>query len=283
MMNIKHSTNADYHTASRIYRDSTNSPPLIEYRNVTLMRGSRKALDGISLSIAVGEHVAILGPNGAGKSSLIKTITRELHTFEENPGSYLRILGKERWNITELRNQLGIVSPEAVRSRFYDFSCLEIVLSGFFSSAGIWAYQEVTAEMKKKAKEVVKLLRIAHLADTSIDEISTGESRLVTIARSLVNHPLAMLLDEPTSSLDPQAARKLRLRLSKIAKQGTGIVMITHNLSDIIPEIRRVILIRGGKVVQDGDKETILTASTLSALFGGKLEVARRYGYYYCW
>ncbi|MEK7354546.1 MAG: ATP-binding cassette domain-containing protein [Chloroflexota bacterium] len=258
-------------------------PPLIEYRNLTLMRGNRKALDGISLSIAVGENVAILGPNGAGKSSLIKTITRELHTFEENPGSYLRILGKERWNVMELRNQLGIVSPEGFKSSFYEFSCLEIVLSGFFSSAGIWAYQEVTAEMRKKAKEVMKFLGIYHLAGTSIDEVSTGESRLVTIARSLVNDPLAMLLDEPTSSLDPQATRKLRLRLSKIAKQGTGIVMITHNLSDIIPEIQRVILIRGGKVVQDGDKDEILTAKTLSALFGGKLELIRRDGYYYCW
>ncbi len=258
-------------------------PPLIEYKDVTLMRGSRKALDGISLSIAVGEHVAILGPNGAGKSSLIKTITRELHTFEETPDSFLRILGKERWNVMELRNQLGIVSPEAVKSRFYDFSCMEIVLSGFFGSAGIWAYQEVTAEMKKKAKEAMKFLGIYHLAGTSIDEISTGESRLVTIARSLVNEPLAMLLDEPTSSLDPQATRKLRRKLSKIAAQGKGIVMITHNLSDIIPEIQRVIMIRGGKVVQDGDKEQILTAKNLSVLFGGKLELIRRDGYYYCW
>ncbi len=258
-------------------------PPLIEYKDVTLVRGSRKALDGISLSINVGEQVAILGPNGAGKSSLIKTITRELHTFEEIPGSYLRILGKERWNVMELRNQLGIVSPDPVKSKFYDFNCFEIVLSGFFGSAGIWGYQEVTAEMKKKAKEVMKFLGIYHLAGTSIDEISTGESRLVTIARSLVNDPLAMLLDEPTASLDPHATRKLRRKLSKIASKGKGIVMITHNLSDIIPEIQRVILIRGGKVFLDGDKEAVLNTKTLSSLFGGKLELVRRDGYYYCW
>lgn len=263
--------------------ETKNYPPLIEYKDVTLMRGSRKALDCISLSINVGEQVAILGPNGAGKSSLIKTITRELHTFEGVPGSYLRILGKERWNVMELRNQLGIVSPEPVKSKFYDFNCEEIVLSGFFASSGIWAYQEITPEMKHRAKEAMKFLGIYHLAGTSIDEISTGESRLVTIARSLVNDPLAMLLDEPTASLDPHATRKLRLKLSKIARQGTGILMITHNLSDIIPEIQRVILIRGGKVVRDGDKDAILTAKNLSALFGGKLELTYRDGYYYCW
>lgn len=258
-------------------------PPLIEYRNVTLMRGNRKVLDDISLSIAVGENVAIIGPNGAGKSSLIKTIIRELHPVSGNPDSYLRILGKELWDITELRNQLGIVGSETVKSIFRTFSCLEIVLSGFFSSTGIWPYHQVTAGMKKKAREVMKLMAIYHLAETSIDEVSTGESRLVMIARALVNDPMTILLDEPTSSLDPQAARKLRLTLSKIANKGTGILMITHNLSDIIPEIKRVILIRDGKVFKDGDKETVLTARSLSALFGGKFDVTCRDGYYHCW
>ena len=92
-----------------------------------------------------------------------------------------------------------------------------------------------------------------------------------------------ILLDEPTSSLDPQAARKLRLTLSKITNKGTGILMITHNLSDIIPEIKRVILIRDGKVFKDGDKETVLIARSLSALFGGKFYVTCRDGYYHCW
>ena len=264
-------------------RNSINQLPLIEYKNITLLRGSRKALDNLSLRINTGENVAILGPNGAGKSSLIKTITRELYTFEDTRGSYLRILGKERWNVSELRQQLGIVSPEVVKSRFYDFNCGDIVLSGFFGSSGVWAYQEITPAMRKKVKSVMKFLGIYHLADTSIDEISTGESRLVTIARALVNGPMTMLLDEPTSSLDPHATRKLRLKLSKIAKSGTGIVMITHNLSDILPEIQRVILIKGGRVFLDGEKEDILTAANLSKLFGGKVGLMRRGGYYYCW
>ena len=259
------------------------TPPLIEYKNMTLVRNGRKVLDGINLSIASGEHVAILGPNGAGKSSLIKTITRELHPIAEDAGSYLRVLGKELWNVTELRNQLGIVSPEAGRSSFGSFTCREVVLSGFFASAGIWPIHEVTTEMEEKAKAVMKLLGIHRLRDASVNEVSTGESRLVTIGRALVNNPKTMLLDEPTSSLDMQASRKLRRTLRRIAADGKGIVMITHNLSDIIPEIKRVVLIRNGRVVQDGQKEKLLTEETLSALFGVKLELARRGGYYYCW
>lgn len=258
-------------------------PPLIEYKNVTLMRNNRKVLDNISLSIEVGEHVAILGANGAGKSSLIKTITRELHPLAGNSRSYLRILGKELWNVEELRNRLGIVSPEAGKSSFADFSCQEVVLSGFFSSAGIWPFHQVTPRMKKKAAEVMKLMGIYHLRAVSINEVSTGESRLVTIGRALVNDPATMLLDEPTSSLDLQAARELRGVLRKIAGEGKSIVMITHNLSDIIPEIQRVVFIRGGKVVQDAQKDKILTAESLSELFGVNLEVVKRDGYYYCW
>ncbi len=258
-------------------------PPLIEYRNVTVIRNNTKVLDDISLTIDTGERVAILGPNGAGKSSLIKTITRELYPLAGSCGSYLRILGKELWNITELRGQLGIVDSDVVKSIFRDFSCREIVLSGFFSSTGIWPHHQVTARMEKKAAAAMKLMGISRLGETSITRISTGESRLVMIARALVNDPQTMLLDEPTSNLDLRAARKVRNTLRRITGEGKGIVMITHNLTDIIPEIQRVVLIRNGKVVQDGDKDRILTADSLSALFGVKLEVIKRDGYFYCW
>jgi iron complex transport system ATP-binding protein len=259
--------------------------PLIEYKNVTLMRGNRKILDAINLSIEVGEHVAILGPNGAGKSSFIKTITRELHPVQDDGDSSIKILGKELWNLTELRNHLGIVGSETIKSVYWDFSCMEVVLGGFFASAGIWSYQEdeITDAMREKARDVMKLMRIYHLAETGISQTSTGEQRLVMIARSLVNDPLAMLLDEPTSNLDPQASRKVRLTMSKIARQGKGILMITHNLSDVIPEIERVVLIRSGKIFKDGKKEKLLTPSSLSSLFGGKWEIVKRDGYYYAW
>lgn len=226
--------------------------------------------------------MAILGPNGAGKSSLIKTITRELYPMASGTSS-LRILGKERWDIFELRDRLGIVGSEVIKSNFIDSSCLETVLSGFFSSAGIWPHHQVTSEMQRRAKAALRRMGVGRLGTKSIEEISTGESRLVMMSRALVNDPPTMLLDEPTSSLDPQATSKVRQALRRIAGEGKSIVMITHNLSDIIPEIRRVVFIRHGRIVQDGDKNSILTSEALSALFGTRLEIVKRDGYFFCW
>src|SRR5712692_8439252 len=101
------------------------------------------ALNDVSVKIGVGEHVAILGPNGCGKSTLIKAITRECYPLIRE-GSSVRILGEERWNVAELRTLLGIVSSDLMTTCTRSVSGREIVLSGFFSSIGIWPHQEVT-------------------------------------------------------------------------------------------------------------------------------------------
>jgi iron complex transport system ATP-binding protein len=130
---------------------------------------------------------------------------------------------------------------------------------------------------------VLGLLEIAHLGERSMSEISTGEARRVLIGRALVHHPRALLLDEPTSSLDLHAAYELRKILRKIAAAGTGIIMVTHNLRDIIPEIERVVLLKEGSIFKDGAKDAVLTSDLLSRLFGTALTVVKRDGYYYLW
>jgi len=261
--------------------EQKSSPPLIEYKNVTIMRNSRIILDNINLTIHSGEQVAILGPNGAGKSSLLKTITREYYPLADGQDRFVRIMGEEFWDVFELRKHLGIVSWEAPRSIFRDFTCFEIVLSGFLSSIGIWNYQEITPEMQYQARQIMGFLGISHLLERNFSEISAGETRLVLIARALVHDPEALLLDEPTSSLDPGATVELRRIMRKIAIQGKTLIVITHNLSDIIPEIKRVIMIAGGKIVADGRKEELLKPECLADLFGIKLEVFQRNGYYH--
>ena len=147
--------------------------PLIDFQNVTVQRGERVVLDGVTLSIAQGEHVAILGPNGSGKSTLIKVISRELYPrLKPEPWS-LRILGRDRWRLFDLRNHLGLVSNDWMQMCTRDYSGYEIVLSGFFGSVGIWPNHEVTPEMERKAREVMELLEISHLAGRNTNEMSS--------------------------------------------------------------------------------------------------------------
>src|SRR6202453_4410436 len=139
------------------------------------MRGDNIALRDFSLTIGAGEHVAILGPNGCGKSTLIKTITRECYPLAL-PGSSLTILGRDTWNVFELRPLLGIVSNELMRRCTRDITGQELVLSGFFSSIGVQPYHEVTAAMMEKTSQVLELLEVPHLAQREITELSSGEA-----------------------------------------------------------------------------------------------------------
>ena len=255
---------------------------LIDFQEVSVRRGDKLALDSVTLRIGVGEHVAILGPNGCGKSTLIKTITRECYPLIRD-GSSIRILGRERWNIFDLRSLLGIVSNDSMNAFTRGVTGRDVVLSAFFSSAGIWAHQKVTAAMREKAESVLALLEVAHLADRLASEMSSGEAGRVLLARALVHSPRALLFDEPGASLDLFAQNELQRIMRRLAQSGIGIVLVTHRLADIIPEVERVILLRQGRVAADGRKQEVLTSERLSALFGVPVELVQRNGYYNVW
>jgi iron complex transport system ATP-binding protein len=246
------------------------------------MRGNTHALCDVSLSIGAGEHVAILGPNGCGKSTLIKTITRECYPLAR-PGSSLSILGLSAWNVFELRRLLGIVSNDLMTQCTREITGFDIVLSGYFSSIGIWPNHHVTSDMRARALEVLEMLGAPHLAGKPVDEMSSGEARRMLIGRALVHEPKALLLDEPSTSLDLFAQHELRETVRGLAQSGIGILLVTHQLSDIIPEIDRIILMREGRVIADGPKRETLNASSLSELFGIEVELAERAGYYHLW
>jgi iron complex transport system ATP-binding protein len=259
-----------------------NEPSLIEFEHITVMRGKTVALDDVSLKIGVGEHVAILGPNGCGKSTLIKAITRECYPLSQERSS-VRIFGEDRWNVEELRSLLGIVSSDLMARCTRAVTGRDIVLSGFFSSVGIWPHQEVTSDMIERADRAIALMEVPHLAERDTDEMSSGEARRILMARALVHNPRALILDEPSTALDLFAQHELRQTLRKLAQSGIGIVMVTHHLSDLIPEIDRVVLMDRGRIIADGSKAEVLVASKLSSLFRQPLELSERNGYYNLW
>jgi iron complex transport system ATP-binding protein len=257
-------------------------PALLEFRNLTVGRGERIVLRDLDLTIGQNEHVAILGPNGSGKSTLIKVVTREVYPLWGDDFT-LRILGQERWVVEELRKHMGIVTNDLVQACCRQIPAREIILSGFFSSIGVWPWHEVTPAMEDRTAEILELLEISRLADREGAELSSGELRRVVIGRALVHGPQALILDEPTASLDFRSYHEIRTVLRKLAATGVSLILVTHHLPDIIPEVERVILLQEGKIVADGEKSRMLTSGQLSKLFGVPLQVAHQDGYYNLW
>ena len=253
--------------------------PLLALNHVTVMRGEVAALQDITLRVESGEHLCVLGPNGCGKSTLIKTITRECYPLA-NEGSSISILGRERWNVFELRSLLGIVSPDLLASCTSDATGRDVVLSGFFSSTRIFPHHAPNPDLLERTGAALARLGIAHLAGRPVAQMSSGEAKRTLIARALVHEPQTLLFDEPSNALDIGAQIQLRDTMRALARDGLGILLVTHHVSEIIPEIARVVLLREGRIVADGPTQDMLTSARLSALFGADIQIARRDGFY---
>ena len=258
------------------------TPALIDFQNISVVRGSKLALNHLTLRIAQNEHVAILGPNGCGKSTLIKTITRECYPLY-SPDSGITIMGEQLWNVRELRLLLGIVSNDLMATCRTDTTGRDIVLSGFFSSFGIFPNHHVEQEQLQRANHALARVDALHLADKPVGQMSSGESQRILIARALVHEPRALIFDEPSNSLDLRMQRELREIMRNLAQSGVGIVLVTHHAADVIPEIDRVVFMRDGAVIGDGLKNEMLSEERISALFEFSARISYRDGYYHAW
>jgi iron complex transport system ATP-binding protein len=268
----------------------------LELEHVNVARGETVVLHDVNLSVDAGENIAILGPNGCGKSTLIKTITCECYPMAL-PGTRVSIFGRERWDLTELKKRLGIVSAELPGKPTLQTSGRDAVLTGFFSSSTLWPNLKVTPEMGQRADEVLELVDAVGLRDKLVGEMSAGQQRRIMIGRALVGSSASLaadalapgatgqmlLLDEPSNALDISAQQDLRTLMRRLARQGTGILLITHHIADILPEMGRVIQMRDGRIVADGTKEELLTGPVLSELFSTTVQVVERNGFFNAW
>ena len=267
--------------------EGSGLPPLLELLDASVVLGDTRVLDRLTLSIPVGEHTAILGPNGAGKSTFMKLLTLQLHPLAgADDASPIRVFGQERWDVFSLRSQMGIVSAD-LHDRFVAgnsngvLTGLDAVVSGFFATHGVFAHQQVTRAMRTQAREALDRIGAADLAARTLDTMSTGEARRVLIARALVHEPKALVLDEPTRGLDLVSRHHFMERVRGVARQGTTLLLVTHHVDEIVPEISRVILLRGGRVAADGPKAAVLTSERLSHAFDAPLAVEQAGGYFH--
>ncbi|MEO5820700.1 MAG: ATP-binding cassette domain-containing protein [Vicinamibacteraceae bacterium] len=262
-------------------------PPILELVDATVVKDDRPVLDRLSFTIRDGEHTAILGPNGAGKSLLIGLLTHVERPLARDDGAPpVRVFGRDDWDIFELRRILGVVSAK-LQVQFVAgntegrIRADAAVLSAFLSSYGVLRYGEVTAEMRQRTAAALETVGAARFAARFLDELSSGEARRVMLARVLVTEPRALVLDEPTTGLDLAARHAFMDRVRAVARQGTTVILVTHHLEEIIPEIDRVVLLRNGRIAGDGAKAEMLAPARLSALFDLPVAVDAMDGYHY--
>jgi iron complex transport system ATP-binding protein len=256
---------------------------LLTIDRASVMQGDRLVLDQLTLRLADGQHTAILGPNGSGKSTLVKLIARHLYPLAQRDGSgTVRIFGRDRWNVAELRSLLGIVSP-AVQLDYTSDTPVEVfdaVVSGFFAARGTSFNHQITDDMRERATEALTQVGATSLVGRNMVSLSTGEARRVLIARALVHRPRALLLDEPCAGLDMASRRHFLESLRALARSGKTLLLVTHHVEEILPEIDNVVLLRDGQVFKQGDKSSTLTDGALSETFGMPVRVTTHGNYY---
>ena len=256
-----------------------SSPHIIDIKHATVYRGDTKVFDNLSLEIALGCHTAILGPNGAGKSTLLKLLAAELHPLPRD-GTSIRLFGQARWSVWELRTRLGIVSHDLQHEYLGAVTGIKVVLSGLYASIGTYSHQQYTYGQVTRADEIMEELGIAHLVDRPFSSMSTGEQRRCLLGRALIHDPGTLVLDEPTSGLDLHTCFQYLDMVRRLMRQGRTLILVTHHIHEIPPEISRVILLKQGRVMADGHKSAILTSGHLSTLFETPVAVVQANGFY---
>ncbi len=253
--------------------------PFIEIERATVYRGDTCVFHDLSLAIDEGTHAAILGPNGAGKSTFLKLLAGEIHPVPHDE-THIRLFGEERWNVWDVRKRLGLVSHDLQHQYREQVTGLKVVLSGYYASIGTYGYQDFTYAQIFRSHAVMEELGIGFLIDRRFADMSTGEQRRCLLGRALVHDPVALVLDEPTSGLDLTATFHYLDLVRGFMKKGKTVLLVTHHIHEIPPEVERVLLLKDGRVLRDGDKTSVLTETNLSLLFGCPVALAQANGWY---
>lgn len=259
-----------------------NNQPIFQLHNAQVMRAGNIILDVDDFALYPGETVVVLGPNGSGKSTFIQVLTREILPLykEEAP---VKIYGQERIIIDDIRKLIGVVSGTMQDQITVHLPVLEIVVGGFFGTLGLPQRKQVAPEYFKKAEQALQELGIAHLKDRDMVTLSTGQARRVLVARSIIHNPDVLVFDEPCTGLDPKAMWQVRNMLSELAQQGRTLILVTHHVEDIVPEFKRVVLLRDAHILLDGPKREVLTTENLMQLFEFPLQLTENNGRYHIW
>jgi iron complex transport system ATP-binding protein len=259
--------------------DPSDDGRILDIQRAQVYRGDTCVFENLSFVLERDQHTAILGPNGAGKSTILKLLAGDVHAVPKDE-TVIRLFGETQWNVWEIRKRLGMVSHDLQHHYMEQVTGLKVVLSGYYASIGTYGHQDFTYAQIARARTVMDDLVIGHMTDRRYAAMSTGEQRRCLLARALVHDPSVLVLDEPTSGLDLTATFHYLDLVRSYMRKGKTILLVTHHIHEIPPEVQRVVLLKKGTIVEDGEKKVVLSEANLGHLFDCPVTLAYANGWY---
>ncbi len=259
----------------------TRDSAALEFSAVDLDRVGVPVLHSIDWSVASQERWVVLGPNGSGKTTLMQLASGYLHPTRGR----VRILGETlgRVDVRPLRERLGMVSASVAKMVVGSLPALDVVVAARHGALEPWWHDYAEAD-RGRARELLAAAGFAGIADRAFAVLSEGERQQVLLARSLMNQPELVLLDEPCAGLDVAGRERLVARLGALAADpgAPPTVLVTHHVEEIPATFTHVLLLRDGRVVDAGPIDATLRADTLSACYDIELVLVRQEGRWSC-
>ena len=246
-----------------------------EAKNINCFKDGFRVIKDLNLEIAYSENVILIGPNGSGKSSLIEVINRNIYPVITNE-SKLKIFNKELVNLWELRKRISTVNSDIKNRINPNLRVFDLILSGLY---GKYCYVQNKFEKDlNKVENIIKNMNISNLSNKKFCYLSDGEKQISLIARALIKKPDILILDEPIANLDYKSKYFVIDKVNELSKLNTKILCVTHNISMITTIYDRVIMLKGGEIIADGNQNKVICSENINKLYGIDVEVIKNNG-----
>jgi iron complex transport system ATP-binding protein len=257
-----------------------NEKPIISLKNVTVLRDDIKILSDINLQIMQGQCCAVIGPNGAGKSALAAVLSGYLWPQSGSVRVLNQIYGQV--DLQNVRRKIGLIEPSRIPQFDETMTVREVVATGLFGTIVLPPDKKITKQQWKRVDSQISFFRLKKQKSTEIGVLSTGEQSKVLIARAMITQPKMLILDEPTRGLDMGNRAIVAKVLNKLHKQKNPptMIIISHHLDELPKSPDWIVLLKKGKILQQGKPQNVLTSSNLSKTFDCKIEILKNKGAY---
>ncbi|WP_269616891.1 ABC transporter ATP-binding protein [Prochlorococcus marinus] len=248
-------------------------------KNINVYINQNKILSNININLNYGENILILGPNGSGKSTFLKLFNRSVYPITSNQSSF-KLFNKENINIWDLRRKVGFLFKEMEKRVNNGVTLYDVIISGFSGTFNSRYSKFIKESEKDKINDLINEWELNKIIYNEFNSLSDGQKRRGLLARALVYKPNILVLDEPFCNLDIKSNFILHQNLNKLIDQSINLLYVTHNLESILTKTNRVILIKEGEIIKDGNPNELLNSKILSKLFNISINVIEQEGYW---